>query len=162
MPINEFNNNQYKAKHELPHHLEHKPIYAMPYFQFDGMFANNTDAQYLSVGISQWDENDVSLKIMRHTGDKWTRQSEELPLHRVFDSAIFLLKVLFDKSNKSLEIERNTFVNQLSGIEVIQENINDKDLNTFGAFINTHDMLFKERANKLYKILNNLKLEGKI
>ncbi len=164
MPINEYNNDkQYKAKHNLPHNLEHKPIYAMPYYQFDGMFSNKTDAQYLSIGISQWDTNDISLKIMRHTGEKWTRQSEELPLHRVFDSAIFLSKVLFDKNNNnSIEIERNTFSNQPSGIEIIQENIDDKKSNTFETFTNEHNIVLKKRANKLYKILHNLKIEGKI
>jgi hypothetical protein len=31
---------------------------------------------------------DVSAKVWRHTGGKWSRQSEELPLHRVLDLAI--------------------------------------------------------------------------
>ena len=31
---------------------------------------------------------DISAKVWRHTGEKWSRQSEELPLHRVLDLAI--------------------------------------------------------------------------
>ena len=31
---------------------------------------------------------DISAKVWRYTGEKWSRQSEELPLHRVLDLAI--------------------------------------------------------------------------
>ncbi len=30
----------------------------------------------------------MKIGVWRHTGEKWSRQSEELPLHRVLDLAI--------------------------------------------------------------------------
>jgi len=35
---------------------------------------------------------DISAKVWRYTGEKWSRQSEELPLHRVLDLAILVCR----------------------------------------------------------------------
>ena len=35
---------------------------------------------------------DISAKVWRYTGEKWSRQSEELPLHRVIDLAILIVR----------------------------------------------------------------------
>ncbi|WP_249650981.1 DUF6530 family protein, partial [Lysinibacillus sp. D4A3_S15] len=43
--------------------------------------------------LAQWNDRgkvDTSAKVWRHTGGKWSRQSEELPLHRVLDLAILV------------------------------------------------------------------------
>ena len=51
---------------------------------------NKTDAEGLSIGLAQWNSQgntDLSAKVWRYTGEKWSRQSEELPLHRVLDLA---------------------------------------------------------------------------
>ena len=161
MPINEFRNaNKYKANKELPNHLEHKPVYAIPYIQFDGMYANNTDCQYLSIGLAQWDSTYVSLKTMRFS-DKWSRQSEELPLHRVIDSTLFICKVLFDSKDNKFELERNLFENQKTGIEVERETREAKDLKKYNDFLDKNIDLFKSRFNALYKTLDRLKKEGK-
>lgn len=37
---------------------------------------------------------DLSAKVWRYTGEKWSRQSEELPIHRVFDLASLLWALL--------------------------------------------------------------------
>jgi len=66
------------------------------YENVDGRYAYNTDAKGLSLGLAQWNDRgslDISAKIWRHTGEKWSRQSEELPLHRVLDLAILVCAV---------------------------------------------------------------------
>ena len=76
---------------DIPTHLNHRPIIKWEnYDKVDGRFKNNTDAQGLSVGLAQWnspneDEPDISVKVWRHTGEKWSRQSEEIPVHRLVD-----------------------------------------------------------------------------
>ncbi len=72
-------NATYAVSQPLPQHLDHKPVYAISYESFDGIHAGGTDAMYLSVGISQWDANEVSAKVMRYSGNQWSRQAEELP-----------------------------------------------------------------------------------
>jgi len=75
----------------VPNHLKHKPIFQVrQYDRLDGPYANKTDAKGLSIGIAQWNgagESELSAKIWRYTGTKWSRQSEEVPLHRVLDLA---------------------------------------------------------------------------
>ena len=81
---------------EIPTTLKHKPvIVAEDYAHIDGRTAYHTDAQGLSLGLAQWNDRgrvDISAKVWRHTGEKWSRQSEELPLHRVLDLAILVCR----------------------------------------------------------------------
>lgn len=83
---------------EIPTHLSHKPIVKLEnYHEVDGRFANCTDAQGLSVGLAQWNcggNHDLSVKIWRHSGNRWSRQSEEIPPHRVIDLASLLCSAL--------------------------------------------------------------------
>jgi len=79
---------------KIPTTLKHKPvIVAENYENIDGRFAYDTDAKGLSLGLAQWNDRgkvDISAKVWRYTGEKWSRQSEELPLHRILDLAIFI------------------------------------------------------------------------
>ena len=81
---------------KLPTTLKHKPvIVAEDYEHVDGRKAYQSDAKGLSLGLAQWNERgkvDISAKVWRHTGTKWSRQSEELPLHRVLDLAILVCR----------------------------------------------------------------------
>ncbi len=76
---------------KIPTYLKHKPVLEVAnYDQLDGPYRNKTDAKGLSVGLAQWNEpgcTEISAKVWRNTGEKWSRQSEELPLHRVIDLA---------------------------------------------------------------------------
>lgn len=162
MPIKEFGDqSNYKIIPSLPQNLEHRPIYAMPYQPFDGMYRKSTDARYLSVGLSQWGHEDLSLKIMRYR-DQWSRQSEEIPLHRVIDSTVFLAKVLLDREHQSVEIERNLFVDQPEGFQVREESVAAADIQKFEAFLEAHNDDLKKRFNKLFQLLSSLKAQGKL
>ena len=77
---------------KIPASLKHKPVIVSEnYENVDGRYCYNSDAKGLSLGLAQWNERgkvDISAKVWRHTGEKWSRQSEELPIHRVLDLAI--------------------------------------------------------------------------
>src|SRR5437879_4025734 len=78
-----------------PLHLKHRPIFMMPYDTFDGQYIGDTDTLYLSIGRAQWNDqgfDDLSAKVWRMPDDKWSRMSEELPLHRVVDLCVLLTK----------------------------------------------------------------------
>lgn len=76
-----------------PTHLKHKPITTVDdYSKHDGIYKNKTDVQALTIGKAQYDGNEISAKVFRKVNGKWSRQSEELPLHRVFDLATVSLK----------------------------------------------------------------------
>lgn len=88
---------------EIPTHLKHKPIIKVEnYSKFDGRYAGDTDTEGLSIGIAQWNDEgntELSAKVWRHTGEKWSRQSEELPLHRVLDLASLICSTVFYVKN---------------------------------------------------------------
>jgi len=81
---------------KIPVTLKHKPVITVEdYENIDGRTAYKTDAKGLSLGLAQWNDRgkvDISAKVWRYTGEKWSRQSEELPLHRVMDLAILICK----------------------------------------------------------------------
>ena len=105
---------------EVPMHLAHKPLSTLPYFNHDGKWAGDTDVQFLSLGLAQWDpRREVSLKILRHTGEKWSRQAEEIPVPRAIDLVLFLTFALFHRDGK---IPPGTFCNQTSEITLTEHN----------------------------------------
>jgi len=83
---------------KIPTTLKHKPVIVSDnYEQVDGRYAQDTDAKGLSLGLAQWNDRgkvDISAKVWRYTGEKWSRQSEELPLHRVLDLSILICRTM--------------------------------------------------------------------
>lgn len=146
----------------LPHHLDHKPVFALPYQAFDGLYSAKTDMRYISVGLAQYDQDHVSIKTMRHTGAKWTRQAEELPLHRPIDMTMFLAKVLFDAENGSVNIPQGTLTRQGSDLSISQEQRSFGELASYKNFLAEHNEDLKARFNVLREVLNDLKTRGKI
>lgn len=134
----------------VPEHLQHKPIVGVDnYDRIDGARANNSDAKALSIGKSQWDLQEMAVKVWRHTtGDdegKWSRQSEELPLSRTLDLAILV---------SSQYLPRNNF-SKTSLDEVV---INPGELAKLDAFLEENSAHLKPRLKELKKILNQIEL----
>jgi hypothetical protein len=147
----------------LPLHLEHQPIFALPYFALDGNSAKRTDTHYISVGFAQWDNSDVSIKTMRHTGSKWSRQSEELPLHRVIDMTLFLAKAVFDEHAGQTLLKRGTMYQQTTADLIVDmEQLGQNAVSQYRSAINKEQPLLKDRLNSLLNVLNDLKSRGKI
>ena len=155
-------NDSYRPSQELPLHLDHKPVYALPYEKFDGPDAGQSDVQFISIGIAQYDPDEVSVKTMRHTGRKWTRQAEELPLNRVIDMTLFLAKSLFDVQGGDVVIPKGTFCNQEgTEIRISRERANG-ELPAFDKFIERNREHCKNRLNALLKVLSELKRNHRI
>lgn len=146
---------------DLPQNLSHKPVYALPYEYFDGFYAGKTDARFISIGLAQYDHDEVSVKIFRHTGEKWTRQSEELPLHRMIDAVTFLTKIIFGTDNGNAVFESETFENQSETLKLTREDRTAGELARFHRFLADNDKLIKDRLNVLYDLMGELKEKGK-
>lgn len=153
---------------ELPQHLQHKPFYALPYQAFDSLHRGYTDARYISVGLAQYNQGEVSLKVLRHTGGggegKWTRQSEELPLNRVIDAALFLAEVLYDSGGDQVRIPAGTFDEQTEDLLITRESRSDMERGNYSRFLNDTSVgnLLRDRYRKLYKTLAELAEEGRL
>lgn len=85
---------------KAPQHLKHKPIISVnDYDLVDAQYSKKTDVKALSIGSAQYDVDQVSLKIWRKPNLKWSRQSEEIPLHRNIDLNILLIGSLLSDIN---------------------------------------------------------------
>lgn len=161
------NRNTIEPTDSLPSHLQHKPVYALPYEHFDGPHRGETDARYISVGLAQWNHGEVSLKVFRHTGadGKWTRMSEELPMHRLIDAALFLAKVIFDRdpSDASVTLPAGTLEGQDAELVISREDIQVMGAN-FDRYLKDKENWdrLKERYRALHEVLDKLAKDGKL
>jgi hypothetical protein len=156
---------------KIPTTLKHKPvIVSEDYDKIDGR-VKDSDAKGLSVGLAQWNDRgrvDVSAKIWRHTGEKWSRQSEEMPLCRVIDLAIFVCRVkqyfrdeahkhekLYDEADP--QIDRIALQGGAMNVAVCADNdMIDEDIKLFREALARDDELLGERLTRLSAILKEL------
>jgi len=156
---------------KIPTTLKHKPvIISENYENVDGRYAFNSDAKGLSLGLAQWNDRgkvDISAKVWRYTGEKWSRQSEELPLHRVLDLAILVCRAklhfresyryekLYDTENPV--IDRVGLQGDAMTVAVCTENekINE-DIRLFRQALSDDDELIGERLSTLSRILKEM------
>lgn len=157
---------------KIPTTLKHKPVIVAPnYEQVDGRQAYQSDAKGLSLGLAQWNDRgrvDISAKVWRYTGEKWSRQSEELPLHRVLDLAIlacghgciFAKRLTNTLSCTTLPRRRLTALAcraDAMTVEVCEENEHiDEDIGLFFEGLSKDDELLGERFAILSRILKEM------
>lgn len=156
---------------KIPTTLKHKPVIVTEeYEKIDGRLTEGTDAKGLSLGLAQWNDRgnvNISAKIWRYTGKKWSRQSEEMPLHRAIDIAILICRTrLFfaerykEKADKYLsrpQIDRIGLQGGALNVAVCVENEHIKeDVQLFDECLHKDDELLSERLKVLAGILKKL------
>lgn len=156
---------------KIPTTLKHKPvIVAEDYEQIDGRYAKDSDAKGLSLGLAQWNDRgkvDVSGKVWRYSGERWSRQSEELPLHRIIDLAILICRTkayfdeayhyekLYDPQNP--QIDRIGLQGAAMTMEVCTDNpMIDEDIQLFRDALVQDDEMMAERLHLLSNLLTDL------
>ncbi|MBM7563441.1 DUF6530 family protein [Paenibacillus sacheonensis] len=156
---------------KIPTTLKHKPVIVSEnYEQIDGRYANHSDAKGLSLGLAQWNDRgkiDISAKVWRYTGEKWSRQSEELPLHRVLDLAILVsrsilhfqdayrFKDLYDPEQPVLD--RVGLQGDAMTISVCTDNEKIKeDMQLFNQALGEDGEMIGERLRTLSRMLKEL------
>jgi hypothetical protein len=158
-------------KMKIPTNLKHKPVIVSEnYENVDGRSAYKSDAKGLSLGLAQWNDRgkvDISAKVWRYTGEKWSRQSEELPLHRVLDLAILVCRTreyfreayqhekLYDEKNPN--IDRVGLQGDAMTVSVCTDNdMIDEDIKLFQQALSNDDELIGERLSTLSIILKRM------
>jgi len=156
---------------KIPTGLMHKPvIVSEDYDLIDGRNAPKTDAKGLSLGLAQWNERgnlEISAKIWRYTGEKWSRQSEEMPLHRVLDLAILICKTRlfflerYRKSEKDFPqyplLDRVGLQGGALNISIAADNDRiETDLDLFDTCLRKDDEIISERLNVLRGLLADI------
>ncbi|MEA4926008.1 MAG: DUF6530 family protein [Syntrophomonadaceae bacterium] len=156
---------------KIPTTLKHKPVIVSDnYENVDGRYAYNSDAKGLSLGLAQWNDRgkvDVSAKVWRYTGEKWSRQSEELPLHRVLDLAILVCRAkqhfqeayryekLYDPDKPV--IDRIGLQGDAMTVAVCTDNEKiDEDMKLFRQALSYDDEILGERLHILARVLKEM------
>ena len=156
---------------KIPTALKHKPVIVSDnYENVDGRFAYKSDAKGLSLGLAQWNDRgkvDISAKVWRFTGEKWSRQSEELPLHRVLDLAILVCRAkmhfqeayryekLYDTERPV--IDRVGLQGDAMTVAVCTDNEKiDEDIKLFDQALRNDDEILGERLFALSRILKEM------
>jgi hypothetical protein len=157
---------------KIPTTLKHKPVIVSEnYENIDGRSAYKTDTKGLSLGLAQWNDRgkvDISAKVWRYTGEKWSRQSEELPMHRVLDLAILVcrakqyfaedsykFKDMYDKENKL--IDRIGLQGDAMNVEICTDNnLIDEDIKLFSNVLSEDSELIGERLRVLSRLLKEM------
>lgn len=155
----------------IPTTLKHKPVIVSDnYEKIDGKNAYHSDAKGLSLGLAQWNDRgnvEISAKVWRHNGGKWSRQSEELPLHRVIDLAILICRAKehfanayrFDKlyDPEHTTIDRIGLQGDAMSVAVCTENpMIDEDIQLFSQVLSKDDEFISERLQMLANILKDM------
>lgn len=153
----------------IPTYLKHKPVIVSEnYERVDGR--ENSDAKGLSLGLAQWNDRgkiDISAKVWRYTGEKWSRQSEELPLHRVLDLALLICRTKsyfteayrFEKlyDPKQDIIDRIPMQGDALNVAICKENdMIDEDIKLFRDALAKDDEMISERLTALSQILKDM------
>ena len=156
---------------KIPTTLKHKPVFVSEnYDEVDGRYAYKSDAKGLSLGLAQWNDRgrvDVSAKVWRYTGEKWSRQSEELPLHRVADLMILLCrsKLFLSESYRfpklydpeKPQIDRIGLQGDAMTVSVCTDNpMIDEDIKLFAQALSYDDELLGERLSVLSGLLKEM------
>ncbi|REJ11720.1 MAG: hypothetical protein C6W59_16475 [Paenibacillaceae bacterium] len=156
---------------KIPTNLKHKPVIVCEnYENVDGKYAYRSDAKGISLGLAQWNDRgklDISAKVWRHTGGKWSRQSEELPLHRVLDLAILVCRAqlhfqdahryekLYDPENP--RIDRVGLQGDAMTVEVCTDNeMIDEDIRLFSQALSQEGEILGERLRVLSRLLKEM------
>lgn len=156
---------------KIPTTLKHKPvIVSEDYENIDGRNAYQSDAKGLSLGLAQWNDRgkvEISAKVWRHTGEKWSRQSEELPIHRVLDLAILACRArqyfreayrfekLYDPQQP--DIDRVGLQGDAMSVSVCTDNpMIDDDIKMFAQALSNDDELLGERFAVLSRLLKEM------
>ncbi len=156
---------------KIPIHLKHKPVIQIDnYENIDGKYAYHTDAKGLTLGLAQWNDRgkiDISAKVWRYSGEKWSRQSEELPIHRVLDLAILICqsnlhfreayqyKALYDTNNPVLE--RIGLQGDAATVSICEDNpMIEEDIKLFAQALNDEGERMGERLGILSSLLKKL------
>ena len=139
-------------REKAPWWLSHKPIVTVDYEKKD---AQAGDAKFLSLGHAQWNAEDYSAKIWRwaEDGERWSRQSQEMPLWRVLDLATLIIATINKK-----ESNLNEFVQAPESIEGLREYLNE-NMELFGPRLKEISRLFsaetiKESSNGIPNIFD--------
>lgn len=155
--------------------LKHRPMLLLPYTDHDGFYdPQSTDCRYISIGWAQYDPRKISVKTLRgglraprrpdenypDERFRWSRQSEELPLHRCIDATLLIAETVAQiEGNDCIELSAGTLERQ-DEIKRLPICPDDKTLREEFKKKLLEDQVLKSRLKRLAETLTALDSAG--
>lgn len=152
---------------KIPTTLKHKPVIVAPDYEtlMGGRIRRTRRGSRLGLHSGTTAAGvDISAKVWRYTGEKWSRQSEELPLHRVIDLALLICRTkqyfmdayrypaLYDENDPI--IDRVGVQGDAMTVEVCTDNERiGEDIKLFSDALVRDDEFLSERLHLLANML---------
>ncbi len=156
---------------KIPTTLKHTPVVVSEnYERVDGRLARNTDAKALSLGLIQGNDRgkaNLSAKVWRSTGENWSSESEEMPLHRILDMSILICRSLahFREAYRYEHlydpqapiIDRVALQGNAMTVAICTDNERiHEDMKLFSQALSDDDEMISERLRMLSRILKDM------
>ncbi|GED24686.1 hypothetical protein BAG01nite_07880 [Brevibacillus agri] len=156
---------------KLPTTSQHKPVVVSEnYDRVDGRSARNTDVKALSLGLAAKNDTGkaaIAAKAWKSTGEAWSTESEELPLHRILDLSLLVCRTLnhfreayryehFYDPQKPV-IDRIALQGDALNVAICTDNdtLHD-DIKQFSRVLSEDDELIGERLRALARLLKDM------
>lgn len=137
----------------FPDQIAHSPVYGLEYNAHDPDREGDSDVHWLTIGRSQWDPDEPSAKVVRHSGQRWSRQSEELPLARLVD-LVTLLVIAYRNDGEEFTLPAGFLENQPEPLRVNRRS--EKAREQLAATMH-RDQKLRRRLSKLADVLIGLR-----
>lgn len=136
----------------IPTGLNHKPIIACSLPEVAVGDDKSSDAKYISVGRAQYNNNSASVKVFRHTGKRWSRQSEEVPIHRIsYMMQIFLAAIIRTQTEtaNSFQSDANEEIVSPESIEFLRVEFNKAKADIIKGLVSVQDLIKQIDLDKI-------------
>ena len=136
---------------KVPCYLNHKPIVVC-----DGnVIEPNSDLRYISVGRSQWDNNDsASVKTFRWANKRWSRMSEEVPIERLPEMMLMFLSTI-----KNIQSKRKDEETPIEPTYMHETFIKEDDWEFLEEQLTKHEIRISKSLKALKEIINEIDID---
>ena len=138
---------------DLPTWLHHRPILACDYQELNKTIVDRDydDARFISVGRAQYGNDELSVKMFRWSGNRWSRQSEEVPVQRLPFMMAMMLNAIYRVQHKSQKRFKSDFDERL---------VMPEDLDFMGDCFGTYKELISRGLKEVKDLINRIDIDG--
>ena len=138
---------------DLPTWLHHRPILACDYQELNKTIVDRDydDAKFISVGRAQYNNDELSVKMFRWSGNRWSRQSEEVPIQRLPFMMAMMLNAIYRVQHKNQKKFKSDFNERL---------VMPEDLDFMGDCFGAYKELICRGLKEVKDLINRIDIDG--
>ena len=110
-----------------------------------------SDAKFISVGRAQYNNDELSVKMFRWSGNRWSRQSEEVPIQRLPFMMAMMLNAIYRVQHKNQKKFKSDFNERL---------VMPEDLDFMGDCFGAYKELICRGLKEVKDLINRIDIDG--